>query len=74
MTKQAGRFTMTDGMLQGPAEYMQEQGNAKLDRILAGTDAGFNAMQSFQPDTELLILVALQTDYAGWHGMKTFRI
>ena len=68
--KQVGKFTLDNGVLSGPAEYMQEQGSAKLDRILAGTDNVFNASLVHSTDIETGILVALQTDYAGWLGMK----
>ena len=69
-TKTVGKFHIIDGTLYGPAAYMREQGNAKLDNILAGTDAAFNICAGFSPDAETAILVALQTDYAGWLGMK----
>ena len=72
MKKTAGRFTIENGVLEGPGNYMTEKGNAKLDGILAGTDAAFNVMVQVapNPDPEMLVLVALQTDYAGWVGMK----
>lgn len=68
--KTAGRFEIENGVLSGPGKYMTEQGNAKLDSILAGQDVAFNTMMQFQPDIEMLILVAMQTDYAGYIGMK----
>ncbi len=37
-----GQFTYEDGILLGPRDYMQEQGNTLLDRILAGEDTIFN--------------------------------
>jgi len=72
MKKTAGRFTIENGVLEGPGNYMTEKGNAKLDSILSGNDASFNTMVQFggQRDIEMLVLVALQTDYAGWVGMK----
>ena len=72
MTKTVKRFTITDGVLSGPAEYMREQGDAKLARILAGNDTVFNMTAQFSPDMETAILVALQTDFAGWLGMRQF--
>ena len=69
-TKTVGRFTLTDGSLSGPAAYMTEQGNAKLDRILNGHDTVFNMTSHLSPDIETAILVALQTDFAGWLGFK----
>lgn len=68
-----GRFTLTeDGALLGPAEYMAEQGNAKLDRILAGEDPVFNMTAHLSPSIEVAVLVAMQTDFAGWKGTRDF--
>jgi hypothetical protein len=68
--KVCGRFTLEDGMLCGPRDYMEEQGNELLDRILAGEDTIFNMISDQSPDIETAILVRLQTDYAGWLGLK----
>jgi hypothetical protein len=68
--KICGRFTLEDGILCGPRDYMEEQGNALLDRILAGEDTIFNMTSNQSPDIETAILVRLQTDYAGWLGLK----
>ncbi len=68
--KTVGRFYIEDGALYGPALYMQEQGDAKLAGILAGTDTVFNMTAHYSPDLETAILVALQTDYAGWAGAR----
>ncbi|MCL4499037.1 MAG: hypothetical protein M1335_02175 [Chloroflexi bacterium] len=68
--KICGRFTLEDGILCGPRDYMEEQGNALLDRILAGEDTIFNMTSDQSPDIETTILVRLQTDYAGWLGLK----
>jgi hypothetical protein len=65
-----GRFYIEGGALYGPALYMQEQGDAKLAGILAGTDTVFNMTSHLSPDIYTAILVALQTDYAGWAGMR----
>lgn len=75
MTLTAGRFTYDPATQQvaGPAQYVRERGSAKLDAMLAGTEAGFNAMLNVAPlgtDTVMIVLVALQTDFAGWMGMK----
>ncbi len=72
MTKTVGKFTLDNGSLSAPAQYMKEQGDAKLNRMLAGDDTVFNMSVGFSPDTETAILVALQTDYAGWIGMRGF--
>ncbi len=82
--KMCGRFTLEDSILSplkdrilcGPRDYMVEQGNALLDSILAGEDTIFNMTADHQgdlgqsPDVETSILVRLQTDYAGWVGLK----
>jgi hypothetical protein len=65
-----GQFTYEDGILLGPRDYMLEQGNALLDKILAGEDTIFNLTEDESPDVETAILVRLQTDYAGWLGLK----
>lgn len=60
--------------LTGPERYMQAQGNEKLAAFLAGADPGFNAIMQCAPldqDPIRTVLVALQTDYAGWHGMES---
>lgn len=44
--------------------------NALLDKILTGEDTIFNMTKDQSPDVETAILVRLQTDYAGWLGLK----
>ncbi len=68
--KTCGRFTLEDGILSGPKQYMEEQGNTLVDKVLAGEDVIFNTTAHFSPDIETAILVRLQTDYAGWLGLK----
>ena len=72
MRKTVGKFTidMEASIFEGPAAYMREQGNAKLDAILDGVDTVFNTVAHLSPDLETAILVAMQTDYAQWAGMK----
>lgn len=69
-----GQFEYKDKAVYGPKTYMTEQGNAKLNAIMTGQAAGFNAMLTARPDVNpmQMVLVALQTDYAGWIGMKQF--
>lgn len=69
---EVGRFILEDGALSGPAEYMAEQGNARLESILSGNDVVFNMSAHYSPNTETAILVLLQTDYAGWIGARSF--
>lgn len=55
----------------GPAEYMRERGNERIDRITSGKDTVFNAGVRFSAEpAEKLLLVSLQTDYAGWKGTR----
>ena len=68
--KVVGHFTLEDVLLCGPLDYMEVQGNALLDKILVGDDPIFNMTQDQSPDIETAILVRLQTDYAGWLGLK----
>lgn len=68
VVKTVGRFTIEGETVTGPAQYMKEQGNAKLERICAGRDQVFNMSAHLSPDVETAILVHLQTDYAGWKG------
>lgn len=77
MSKVVGQFIYDEATntLEGPAEYMREQGDAKASRMLAGTDPGFNAILAGAPagsDIITVFLVGLQTDYAGWKGAREF--
>jgi hypothetical protein len=68
-----GEFKSDGKAVWGPQRYMEEQGFRKLEGIMAGTDAAFEVMvQAAPPGTEpvRLVLVALQTDYAGWKGTQ----
>ena len=69
-SKVVGDFTLEDGILSGPRDYMEEQGDTLVDRILAEEDTIFNMTNHQSPDIETAILVRLQTDYAGWLGLK----
>ena len=68
--KQAGRFHIENGMIYGPATYMEEQGNARLERLLSGNDEVMNRVLMYQPDIEMAVLVLMQTDYAAWAGER----
>lgn len=54
----------------GPKEYLDEQGEALLKRIAVGDDLLFNVTAHLSPDAMTAVLVRLQTDYAGWVGMR----
>ncbi len=68
--KSCGQFSIEDGVLTAPRTYMEEQGNAIVDKVLAGEDTIFNMTSGQSPDVETAILVRLQTDFAGWIGFK----
>ena len=68
--KIVGHFTLEEGILCGPKDYLENQGNTLLDKILAGEDTIFNMTKDQSPDIETAILVRLQTDYAGWLGLN----
>lgn len=70
MAKTVGRFSIEGSTFTGPQEYMAEQGNARLERILSGNDSLFNATAYLSPDLETAILVWMQTDYAAWAGAR----
>jgi len=72
MVIEVGQFKIETrtGTIEAPAEYMNEQGNAKLDRILEGRDQVFNMSSHLSPNLHTAILVALQTDFAAWRGMR----
>lgn len=70
--KTVGAFTLEGGALSGPAEYMREQGDALVAKCLAGESVVFNVGLTRSPDAETALLVTLQTDYAGYLGMKRF--
>jgi len=68
--KVVGVFSVDKGVLSGPAQYMKEQGREKLEKVLRGDDLVFNLSLTQSPDIETGILVAMQTDYAGYLGRK----
>lgn len=72
MVKTVGQFTIDTetGTVTGPADYMNEQGSARLERILSGDDVVFNYGATRSPDVFTAVLVSLQTDYAGWKGTR----
>jgi hypothetical protein len=69
-----GRFTYDPetGTVSGPAEYMREQGNARIAQIERGGSVADQMIIGRAPNVVVGILVVLQTDYAGWHGSKVF--
>jgi hypothetical protein len=64
-TMKCGKFRL---VIEGPAQYMRERGNALLDRLVSGRDTMFNLSAHLSPSVEMAVLVRLQTDFAGWLG------
>lgn len=69
MAKTVGRFTYENGIVTGPKEYMKTRYRTVLAEINAGKNAVFNHGGS--PDVITQALVAVQTDYAAWKGMRS---
>ena len=78
-----GAFTIENGTVSGPETYMREQGLAWLRRLNDGIKVGHvpvvvehgyrynrEAGKSADEAMDIAILVAIQTDYAGWRGMR----
>lgn len=78
MATTVGRFTVTmdaQGMteIEGPADYMASAAYRRcMGKIGRGQSAVVNYGISEGRDLAALIAVALQTDYAGWLGMRSF--
>lgn len=71
MTKKVGEFELDDKKnLWGPAEYLKDQGDKFIKEIMSGKSVVFSAGLIYSPDAETALLVALQTDYARYLGMK----
>lgn len=73
MATKIGEFIYADGVVTGPREYMLERGNARIEQILEGACPVFNAGVRFSAETGTvtLVLTSLQTDYAGWKGLRS---
>lgn len=64
------QYNPQEHSITGPKQYLDEQGEALLRRITTGDDLIFNITAHLSPDAMTAILVRLQTDYAGWLGIK----
>lgn len=73
-TNKVGAFTYDhkNGQVQGPADYMAERFQQRMEAIYAGRDAVFNFGSREGRDAVSMVLVSLQTDYAAFQGMKSF--
>jgi hypothetical protein len=70
-----GRFTFDSATneVSGPAEYIRSAEYRQLiASIEGGTNHTFRAAMEHSPSFEVALLVTIQTNYAGWHGMETF--
>jgi hypothetical protein len=70
-----GSFTFdpADSTIQGPAEYIRSDDYRRcIASIENGTNHTFAAAMEHSPNFETALLVTIQTNYAGWHGMETF--
>ena len=58
--------------ISGPAEYMKTRYAAMMEQIYSGQSVVFNFSQQGCPGSSVVtgVLVALQTDYAGWLGQR----
>jgi hypothetical protein len=70
----AGRFSFdaASGQVSGPAEYMRERYDERIQAINAGRDAVANMGLAMHGNIVQAVLVSLQTDYAAWAGMREF--
>lgn len=70
----AFKYDPESKMLSGPKEYMEERGDEKLEEILSGKSTVANfGMTGASGSPERAVLVALQTDYAGWKGLQSLK-
>ncbi len=74
-TTTVGEFTYDTetGKVSGPAAYMKSEHYSDWKtRFVSGRDVVFNAgAGGLSPSVEVAMLVSLQTNYAGWHGLVT---
>lgn len=70
----AGRFSFdaASGQVSGPAEYMRERYDERIQAINAGRDTVANMGLAVHGNIVQATLVSLQTDYAAWAGMRQF--
>lgn len=74
-TTTVGKFTFdtADSTVSGPADYIRSAEYARcIASIEGGTNPTFRAAVEHSPDFVTALLVTIQTNYAGWHGLQTF--
>lgn len=70
-----GQFTFDSATseVSGPADYIRSDEYARCIRSIEnGTNHTFRAGMEHSPSLEVALLVTIQTNYAGWYGLKTF--
>lgn len=66
-------FDAETSTVSGPADYMRSDEYRRcIASIENGTNHVFRAGMEHSPTPEVALLVTIQTDYAGWHGMEVF--
>lgn len=73
-SKTVGRFSFdaASGKVSGPADYMRERYQERMQAINAGRDSVANMGLAMHRNIVQAVLVSLQTDYAAWAGMRQF--
>lgn len=72
MTAGRFRFDAGSGQISGPADYMRERYQERMQAINAGRDSVANMGLAMHRNVVMAVLVSLQTDYAAWAGMREF--
>lgn len=70
---EVGEFTLDEatGAVAGPKGYMEERFSEFFERLKRGGCPTFEfGAAGGSPSVEVALLVAVQTDYAGWRGQK----
>ena len=74
-TVTVGEFTFdpSDSSISGPASYMRSEDYRRcIQSIQDGSNTTFKLACEHAPSFEIALLVTIQTNYAGWHGMEVF--
>ena len=73
MKVKVGEFSIENGIVTGPGDYMKEQGCKRLHKIEKGQDSVVNFAIRSGHQVDRAVLVSLQTDYAAWLGAQQLR-
>lgn len=71
-TSSSSRFSVSaDLNVSGPAQYMTERFPAFKQELYAGRSVVFNYAVKYRgQDMASALAIAVETDYASWHGTK----